>query len=389
VSRLKPRGDGNFLVNFGTYIHIPFCQAKCNYCHFISIPYSQAEADRYHKNILKEIASYADSSSEISLNSIYFGGGTPSLIPSGQVEQILAACRCRFSVSESCEISLEANPGTLTGAKIASFRRSGVNRISLGGQSFDCRELSTIGRLHTPEMIRQAISHLRENGFTNLNLDLMLGLPGQTKESWQKNLEAIERLFVPHVSVYMLDLDDQCPLQAMVQSGTVLLPDDDLVSDLYLETIEFLSRRGYDQYEISNFALPGFQCVHNLKYWQREPFLGFGLGSHSFDGQSRYANFVPMNDYCNAVEAGNSAIEWRETLSRSQTVSESLFLGLRLTRGVDWKELQTTYGRDSLVQYESGMQDLTQKGLVEWADPMVRLTPAGMLLSNEVFQLFI
>jgi oxygen-independent coproporphyrinogen-3 oxidase len=353
------------------------------------MPFSEETAGRYQKAVLKEIASHVDSSSDTSVDSIYFGGGTPSLIPEENIEKLLEACRGRFSVVESCEISLEANPGTLTGAKIAAFRRSGINRVSIGAQSFDRQELSIIRRRHTPEMIKQAISHLREGGFTNLNLDLMLGLPGQTKESWEKNLAAVEQLSIPHVSVYMLDLDDGCPLQATVKSGKLLLPEEDLISDLYLETIEYFSRCGYGHYEISNFALPGFQCAHNLKYWQREPFLGFGLGSHSFDGHSRFANFAQMNVYCSAVESRNCATEWRESLSPSQSLSESLFLGLRLAKGVDWKKLQTLYGRECLGRYESGMRDFSQKGLVEWGDPMVRLTPSGMLLSNEVFQLFI
>jgi oxygen-independent coproporphyrinogen-3 oxidase len=353
------------------------------------MPFSPETADRYHKALLREIASYAGSNSASRIDSVYFGGGTPSIIPAEHVENILAACRNRISLSENCEISLEANPGTLTAEKITSFRRSGVNRISLGAQSFNALELLSIGRLHNPEMITQAISLLRDNGFTNLNLDLMLGLPGQTRKTWQRNIEAAQELSVPHISVYMLDLDDQCPLQAMVQSGSVLLPEEDLISDLYLETIDFLSHRGYRQYEISNFALPGFACRHNLKYWQREHFYGFGLGSHSFDGESRYSNLSQIGDYFDAVEAGRDPVEWRETLSQSQSLAESLFLGLRLTQGVDWSRLQAVYGTESLAQYEPGLREFVQKGLVEWTDSMVRLTRSGMLLSNEVFQLFI
>jgi oxygen-independent coproporphyrinogen-3 oxidase len=353
------------------------------------MPYSQARADRYHRAVLREISSYTGSCSDGCIDSIYFGGGTPSIIPAKHIETILAACRNRMSLSEDCEISLEANPGTLTAEKIDALRWLGLNRISLGAQSFSARELLSIGRLHTPEMITQSISQLRNSGFTNLNLDLMLGLPGQTKESWEGSLDAVQRLSVPHISVYMLDLDDACPLQAMVQSGSVSLPEEDLISDLYLETIDFLSCRGYRQYEISNFALPGFSCRHNLKYWQRESFHGFGLGSHSFDGKSRYSNHSQIEDYCSAVEAGKDPVEWRETLSQAQSLSESLFLGLRLTQGVDWQRLQTTYGKDFLAQYEPGMRELVQRGLVEWTGSIVRLTASGMLLSNEVFQLFI
>ncbi len=376
-------------MSLGIYIHIPFCQAKCNYCHFISVPYSRTTAERYQSALLQEIKSPGNLRGQEYIDSIYFGGGTPSLIPAEHIEEILAACRDRLFLTEDCEISLEANPGTLTEEKVISYFRSGVNRVSLGAQSFDAGELLCIGRLHAPEMIMDAISQLRENGFENLNLDLMLGLPGQTKETWKKNLDTALSLGIPHISVYMLDLADHCPLQSMVRAGSVVLPEEDMISDMYLETIDYLSRGGYRQYEISNFSYPGFSCRHNLKYWQRDPFHGFGLGSHSFDGNSRYANFSSLTEYVHAVEVGESAVEWREALSTEQSLSESLFLGLRLTQGVDWVKLQEAYGPDCLIQYESGMREQVEKGLAQWTDSTVRLTPSGMLLSNEIFQLFI
>jgi len=259
-------------VTLGIYIHVPFCQSKCNYCHFISMPFRKATADRYETAVFREMESFADSGGgDWEVNSIYFGGGTPSLLPAGQISALLDSCRRLLRISHDCEISLEANPGTLSTEKVAAFRKSGVNRISVGAQSFSDQELSTIGRLHSSEMISSSVSLLREGGFDNINLDLMIGLPGQTRETWRRNLQAVERLAIPHLSVYMLDLDEQCPLYASIASGAVRMPDDDLVSDLYLETIDFLSHYGLSQYEISNFARPGYACRHNLKYWQREP----------------------------------------------------------------------------------------------------------------------
>jgi len=187
----------------------------------------------------------------------------------------------------------------------------------------------------------------------------------------------------------MLDLDDRCPLKEMVESGTVWLPGEDLTSDLYLETIGFLTGCGYEQYEISNFAQPGYACRHNLKYWQREPFCGFGLGSHSFDGHARYSNLSGIDEYFEAIDTGKSPVNWREPVTEAQSLAESLFLGLRLARGVDWRRLQETYGEDRMIQYEPGMLEWSRRGLVEWADSTVRLTHSGMLLSNEVFQLFV
>jgi oxygen-independent coproporphyrinogen III oxidase len=377
-------------VTLGIYIHVPFCQSKCNYCHFISMPFQSATADRYAKAVLREMDSSIHACAEEGeTDSIYFGGGTPSLLPAEHIEEFLDSCHRLFRVSDDCEISLESNPGTLSADKVASFRKSGVNRISVGAQSFSDRELSSIGRIHTADMILDSVVRLREGGFDNINLDLMIGLPGQTGETWRKNLAAVERLAVPHISVYMLDLDEQCALNAMVASGAVRMPDEDLISDLYLETIEFLSRCGLSQYEISNFARPGYACRHNLKYWQREAVHGLGLGSHSFDGHSRYSNCSQIEGYFDAIDQGKSPVSWRETITAAQALSESIFLGLRLNKGVDFASLQAAYGRDCFAKYESGVLEMSQMGLVEWNKSIFRLTTSGMLLSNEVFQLFI
>jgi oxygen-independent coproporphyrinogen III oxidase len=354
------------------------------------MPYERAFAYEYCKSMIEELTrsgnSWADTGD---VDSIYFGGGTPSLIPVEHIAELLASCRRLLCVTEDCEVSLEANPDTVSPDKVTTYIRSGVNRISIGAQSFHDGELSSIGRLHTAEMTTDALVQLRSGGFRNINLDLMLGLPGQTAASWRGNLEKVVHLETPHISVYMLDLDDPCPLRASVDAGSVQLPDEDLVSDLYLETIDFLSQNGYAQYEISNFALPGYACRHNLKYWQRDPVHGVGLASHSFDGQSRYSNGSQLDDYIDAVREGKSPVFWREQISVEQSLSESLFLGLRLTQGVDWDCLRAKYGRDRLAIYETGMQELSQKGLVQWNGSTVRLTASGMLLSNEVFQLFI
>jgi oxygen-independent coproporphyrinogen-3 oxidase len=323
------------------------------------------------------------------VDSIYLGGGTPSIVPAEHIAELLALCRRLLFLAEDCEISLEANPDTVSPDKVATYIRSGVNRISVGAQSFHDGELSSIGRLHTAEMITDALARLRSGGFRNINLDLMLGLPGQTETSWRGNLEKVVRLETPHISIYMLDLDDPCPMRALINAGSVQLPDEDLVSDLYLETIDFLSQNGYAQYEISNFALPGYACRHNLKYWQRDPVHGVGLASHSFDGHYRYSNGSQIDDYINAVREGKSPVVRREQISEEQSLSESLFLGLRLTRGVGWDRLQAKYGRERLAIYDTGMQELAQRGLVQWNGSTVRLTASGMLLSNEVFQLFI
>jgi oxygen-independent coproporphyrinogen III oxidase len=377
-------------VTLGLYFHIPFCQAKCNYCHFVSMPYEQEATERYIKALLREIGGWDYGHSRFAeIDSIYFGGGTPSILPECHIQEILAACNKRLQIAADCEVSVEANPGTISTAKATAYQKSGINRISLGAQSFVDQELSSIGRTHTAATIFDAVRVLKESNANNLNLDLMLGLPFQTRASWRRNLETIASLEIPHISIYMLDLDDQCALYSDVARGAIRLPEDDFVSDLYLETIELLSSWGYSHYEISNFSKPGFECRHNLKYWLREPFHGFGLASHSFDGSSRYANKPGIMDYLDAIENGKSPIDWKQPIGTEQAFQESLFLGLRLTQGISRKKLNELYGSESLANYEVSFRDLSDRGFVKLDGDSIRLTPSGMLISNEIFQLFV
>ena len=322
-------------------------------------------------------------------DSIYFGGGTPSLVPAEHIADILSACRRLFEFSSDCEISLEANPGTLTRGKLELYRESGVNRVSLGAQTFDDSGLAAIGRNHTSEETAASLGLLRNHGFENLNLDLILGLPGQDEAGWTTNLERVGELAPTHVSVYMLEMDEASPLYHLVARGRRHVPDEDSVSDWYMQTLKQLDAQGYDHYEISNFALPGFRCRHNLKYWQRRPVLGFGIGSHSFDGKARYANFAGMGEYLRRVEQGIPPVQWRRPMRESEDLQETLFLGLRLRDGIDWDDLSRDFGSDRVFRYEESMAAMTVEGLIEWRGRSVRLTPRGILLSNEVFQQFV
>jgi oxygen-independent coproporphyrinogen III oxidase len=374
-------------VSLGIYIHIPFCQSKCYYCHFVTVPYNATTADRYERALEKELELFSCQNGEI--DSIYFGGGTPSIGHSSWIRSLILQCRRKFSLTADCEISLEANPGTITGGKALDFRNSGANRISIGAQSFVDSELKAIGRIHNAEMINESLHWLKGAGISNINLDLMLGLPGQTALSWKRNLEKFVELDIPHLSVYMLDLDEQCLLQSMVANGSILMPEEDLVSDLYLHTIDFLASFGYRQYEISNFARPGFICRHNLKYWMRDPVKGTGVGSHSFDGHDRYANNPIIDDYLQAIETGKSPEIWREPVSSQRAIEEELFLGLRLTKGVNWNQLRTRCAQDCCDRYEKAFEKFLNEGWIEWKDSTIRLTPSGMLFSNEIFQNFV
>ena len=374
----------------GIYIHVPFCSQNCKYCHFVTVPFDCETAARYQASLVKEIELYAKSTGKRDeVDSIYFGGGTPSLLPGEGIGEILNACREHLSISGDCEITLEVNPDTLNNRKSRLYSKSGVNRISMGVQSFHDRELEAIGRLHTVASFEKSLKILLENGFTNINLDLLLGIPLQTPSSWKGSLRRVPGLGFTHVSVYMLDLDEPCRLSDEVANGSVSIAEDDAVAGLFLETIDILASYGYQQYEISNFAQKDRACRHNLKYWMRKPVIGFGLASHSFDGNSRSANFRDMVDYFQALESSRLPIEWRRPLGEKESLAEILFLGLRLNNGIQWDRLRRNYLEDFLQGYENTLRELAEAGFVEWKDSTVRLTPKGMLLSNEIFQQFV
>jgi oxygen-independent coproporphyrinogen-3 oxidase len=374
----------------GLYFHIPFCRSRCSYCHFTRRPFHRATVDRYEKALLQELENFiASGNNPGDVDSIYFGGGTPSLVRAQLIAEISRLCRNLFTLAEDSEITLEANPGTLSRSKVAAYKKCGVSRISVGAQSFSQQELAEIGRIHSPETIIDSCHLLKEGGFENINLDLMLGLPYQTRQSWKRNLEHVAGLGIPHLSIYMLDLDEPCLLKTRAEDGYVTLPEDDFVSDLYLETLEFLAGCGYRQYEISNFALPGFECRHNLKYWKRVPVLGFGLGSHSFDGHNRWANTAQMDGYLESVEAGQRPQAWMELIDAAHALQEELFLGLRLTEGIDLEALRNEYGQESVGKYEAILQDCVRRGLLEQTAGRMQLNTSGMLISNEIFQQFV
>lgn len=377
-------------MNTGIYIHIPFCRQGCTYCHFVTVPFDAALVDIYVRGVIREMELFAASCGQaMAVDSVYIGGGTPSLLPADLLGKILDACRDTFSLRENCEISMEANPNTLSRNAVGICRDAGVNRVSLGVQSLHERELRALGRVHTARDVSEAVQLLQRGGVPNINLDVMLGLPYQTPESWRNTLSGVQDLDVPHLSVYMLDLDEPCALSGAIAEGSIHIPDDDCIAGMYSETINTLLSYGYRQYEISNFARHGLVCRHNLKYWRCNPVIGFGLASHSFDGNSRYANFQRMKQYLHALESGRLPIDWRRTLDAGEKLEERLFLGLRMNEGIEWSQLHNAYPEECLQTCEKALRDPGLEGLVQWAGSAVRLTTRGMLLSNEIFQLFV
>jgi oxygen-independent coproporphyrinogen-3 oxidase len=374
----------------GAYLHVPFCQSRCSYCHFTTRPWQASVADRYARAVAREIEQAPDwEGRTTALATVYFGGGTPSLVPPEQIHSIVRALRTRFGVAAGAEISLEANPGTLSEEKIAAYATMGVNRVSLGAQSFKDTLLRFLGRTHTADETAASVRTLRTLGLANINLDLMLGLPGQDSLAWREDIENAVSLGVPHLSVYMLDLDASSPLQHAVSRGLYHVPGDDLVSDLYLETLDRLQGAGYRHYEISNFAFPGSECQHNLRYWRQEPVLGFGVSSHSDDGAARYANTESLRDYLDAVEHGRSPVAWRVPKDDPGRLQEAMFLGLRLSEGIDWDTLARRFGQQLTAVARDAALPLIECGLLEEQGTKARLSRRGILLSNEVFQHFV
>jgi oxygen-independent coproporphyrinogen III oxidase len=377
-------------VACGAYVHIPFCQSRCSYCHFTTRPWQASVEERYFQAVVHEIERFTIARGPTPvLTTVYFGGGTPSLVPEAHIDGILRALRTRFGIEPAAEVSLEANPGTLTTQRTRAYLDAGVSRVSIGAQSFDDSSLRFLGRTHTSQEVRNSVTLLRTEGIENISIDLMLGLPGQTSKTWISDLDQLCATGVPHVSIYMLDLDVYSPLQHAVSRGLYCVPDDDLVSDLYLQSVDRLGGAGYRHYEISNFAQPGCECRHNLRYWRQEPVLGFGVSSHSHDGASRYANMADLKSYLEAIEHNTSAVEWRTPLSADRRLEEAMFLGLRLADGVDWRSLAACFSVEAVESTRQRTRPLIEAGLLEESGSTVRLTRRGILLSNEVFQCFV
>src|SRR6266436_3204846 len=318
----------------GIYLHIPFCRSRCSYCDFATGMYEGELAERYVNSLIEEITRWREVDNPSLVDTIYFGGGTPSLLAPAQLERILKAVRDRFQVLARAEVTIELNPGdggTSATAKletIRGFRHLGINRASFGAQTFDDRELKQLGRTHSSDDIASTLQQLREAGFENINFDLIAGLPGQTMAGWKRNLTAALKLRPEHLSLYLLDVHEGTPLADQIKRGMRPKPDDDLAAEMYATMIETVCAAGYEHYEISNFCLPGFGSHHNTKYWTGDPYYGFGNSAHSYDGaRRRWANERDAAKYIEAVEHNDSLIVDRTTLSEEESRSESIFLG--------------------------------------------------------------
>ncbi len=370
----------------GLYVHVPFCAAICNYCNFNRGLFDAELKTRYMAAVLDEIRGAADGSPA---DTIFFGGGTPSLLEPSEIRAIVDACRQSFAVAPDSEITLEANPETVTPERLDGFRQAGINRLSYGVQSFRDDELVRLSRLHSASRAQEAFAAARAAGFDNISLDLMMWLPQQSIAQWLSSVDALIALGPEHASLYLLEIYPNAPLRdAMARAAWSVAPDDD-AADMYLEAMARLETAGYEQYEVSNVARGGRRSRHNLKYWSDAAWLGFGPGAHSTRGGARWKNISATPDYVSAVASGGQLSTERRMLSAQERFEDAVFTGLRLTAGIDLELIESRYGVHVWRRYGDELQPFVDGGLLIYDGGGLRLTRAGMLLAHEVMTVFI
>jgi len=385
------------------YVHIPFCRAKCAYCDFNSYARQERLIPEYVEALLREATFWAEKGAVGRVDTLYFGGGTPSLLPAAEAARLLVSLRRVFAIAGDAEITFEANPESASPDHLRALRRIGVNRLSLGVQSFDDGELRLLRRIHDAATAEEAFRAARKAGFDAVSLDPIFGLPGQTLAAWQRSLERAVELAPEHLSLYALTLEDGTPLARRVARGECAEPDADAQADMYTWSSDRLASAGYEQYEISNWARPGRRCRHNLTYWRCEPYLGLGAGAHSYLGDWRFANvksprrYIAAVDRLDVAQAADSPgapaklpqVASAERLGAATALADAMIMGLRLNDGVSPASLERRFGVDVGERYRDEIAYLNDVGLLESVDGCMRLTARGRLLGNEVFQRFL
>jgi len=390
--------------SLGLYIHVPFCMKKCNYCDFLSFAGSREEDHRqYFRSLLREIRLNSKIySNKYYVDSIFIGGGTPSLVEADLIRELIAVVRDCFSVAQNAEISIESNPKTLTEEKLGIYLEAGVNRLSIGAQSFDDELLNRLGRVHCAEDLLKNYSLARACGFRNINLDLMFSVPGQTEPVWLDTLEQATALGPEHISFYGLQLEEGTLFSVMHKEGRLKETDDETDRSMYYSAVKLLKEKGYVHYEISNAAMEGYQCRHNLKYWSMDDYLGLGLGAHSFLGGVRYSNTDDLAEY---IRIGNNIASqtsrnrtqkpespftvWRHQNTKEENMSEYLFTGLRKRKGIELADFKERFGAAPEEIYGDVLKKYQKSGLIEIDGGCLRLTEKGVDISNGVLAEFI
>lgn len=366
------------------YIHIPFCVKKCDYCDFLSGPAGRDRQRAYIDALLREIENCGEFSG-YEISSIFIGGGTPSILPGEWIAEIMSGIREKFALGQEAEISIEANPGTVDRRKLELYRRAGINRISFGCQSSDNRELKMLGRIHTWEEFLESYHAARQAGFENINVDLMSGLPGQNRESWEETLRKSARLNPEHISAYSLIIEEGTPFAVM----ELELPDEEAERSMYEDTHKILEEYGYHQYEISNYAKRGKECRHNVGYWKRTEYLGFGLGSASLMNEIRFSNTGDMDLYLGHSGEAEVIREQMEKLDKEEQMGEYMILGLRMIKGVSLNQFRKVFGAELYEVYGDVIEKYAGMGLLERDGDFLRLGRKGISVSNVILAEFL
>jgi oxygen-independent coproporphyrinogen-3 oxidase len=374
------------LQNISIYIHIPFCDHKCIYCDFYSI-ITKDNIDCYISSLKDEIRTYSDQFKNRNIISVFFGGGTPSLLEPNHIDEILTFLNSNFNIIAEAEITLETNPGTVDFEKLINFRKIGINRISIGVQSFNDNDLKFLTRIHDRKIAVDTIQNSYSAGFEDINVDLIFSIPKQSKDTWKENLELSVQLPITHISSYSLILEKGTILNKMILDGKIKMKDEDFDASQYEYTINFLTEHGFDQYEVSNFCKSGFECEHNLSYWKHKNYIGFGPSAHSFVDSERWWNFSSLKMYMEAITKKGNAIRGSENLSLEEMQQEFIMLALR-SKGLNLAELKKMYGNEWISNNRDYLYKLDEGGYIIRSDNFIKFTKAGYLLCDEILLKF-
>lgn len=371
------------------YIHIPFCAKKCFYCDFPSWQGCEADFESYAESLLKEIKNGENVYSDYDISTIFIGGGTPTVLSAKLLGKITSAVLEKYNVENNAEITSEANPGTVDGCKLREMKAMGINRLSFGVQAWQNNILKDLGRIHDRHTFLKNLEEAKNAGFNNINCDLMFSLPNQTFADWVETLESFSKLDIQHISAYSLIVEEGTPLKKMQEEGKLLLPNEETDRKMYSAAKEILAQKGFERYEISNFAQKGFESRHNITYWETKPYIGFGLGSHSYFKGERYNNTYDLKEYIAAK--GNAGVlrENREILTEKEKEEEFMFMGLRMKKGISADEFSKRFGRDIYSVYGQAIEELLTEKLIEKKENRIMLTERGTDVSNIVFERFI
>lgn len=375
--------------SIGLYIHIPFCKAKCFYCDFNSFPGMESHVKPYFEALKSEIRLYREKLDGYTVSTIFIGGGTPSLVDTQYIYEIISLCRSMFNIQKGAEITIETNPGTLSYDKLASYKAVAINRLSMGLQAWQNRILKSIGRIHSAEEFMENFNLAQRVGFKNINIDLIFGLPGQSINDWKVTLDNVVRQNPGHISCYSLKIEEGTVFGERCESGQMVPADDELDREMYSLACDKLEKHGYKHYEISNFARPGFECRHNLIYWNIGKYIGMGAGAHSYFEDNRFNNPYGVTGYIDSISMGGIPSENIQPIDRSESIKEFIILGLRLLDGINTDEFERRFGEDISKLFEKQLEKLLSRELIEIDGKFIKLSPSGLDLANQVFMEFI